>query len=74
MPNGYEEMIREIAGAAGKYGFAFHSDTLTDYAPHDPGRGHEFRASVLLLRQADDFMEDSPRLTSSATSPGHTGK
>jgi hypothetical protein len=60
IPPGYEEMIREIAKTAGKYGFYLRDDALKDEIPIFPDSGHEFNVCVHLRRTHDDFKEDAP--------------
>jgi hypothetical protein len=60
IPGGYEEMIREIAKVAAKYGFHYEKDQLEDKRPGMPKEGHLFRATVSLFRNAGDFVEDAP--------------
>jgi len=62
IPPGYEEMIREIIHVAGEHGFYFENDSLTDFPPEHPERGHDFRVCVSLRRTQDDFKEDAPVL------------
>jgi hypothetical protein len=60
-PPEYEEMIREIAKTAGKYGFFYREDTLKDVFPQVSGSGHCFDAYIYLQR-AGDYHEDDPIL------------
>jgi len=74
IPPNYEGMIRDIATAAGKHGFFFDHDTLADYPPELPERGHTFEAVIYLTRYAGDFPEDAPKLISHENSSCRTGK
>jgi hypothetical protein len=60
IPPRYEEMISDLIGTAGKYGFYFEYDTLADYPPGLPETGHDFRVCVHLRRTQGDFIEDAP--------------
>jgi hypothetical protein len=59
-PDGYDEMILEIAKVAAKYRFYYEKDQLEDNLPAAPKNGHLFRATVYLTRNNDDFTEDAP--------------
>ena len=62
VPEGYEEMIREIARVAAKNRYHYEKDRLEDMPPCLPGQGHLFRINVYLSRNNDDFLEDAPIL------------
>jgi hypothetical protein len=61
-PDGYTEMIKEIAAIAAKHRFVYLKDQLEDNPPHMPETGHIFKATVYLSRNNDDFKEDAPIL------------
>jgi hypothetical protein len=60
VPDGYTEMIKEIAKVTAKYRFSYLKDQLEDELPHLPDEGHVFNATVYLCRNNDDFKEDAP--------------
>jgi len=68
-PQNYEEMIKDIAAAAIKYGFHLRSDRLTDdYCQIE--RGHIFRVSIHI-----EMAEDGPILICPSRDPSsQTGK
>ena len=73
IPPDYEEMIKQIAQVAGKHGFYFCRDALTDTPPELPDTGHSFEACIYLKRHGD-FKEDAPILISHPITSDHTGR
>ena len=59
IPPNYEVLIQDIAHIAGKHGYLFEHDTLTDHLLYGPNNAHRFEAHICLSRNAKDFMEDA---------------